>query len=54
MVSVCATIGDHLPEVGNDDSRVFIWSTRESREGNLANDELETDPFHAWVKALTA
>lgn len=54
MVSVCVTIGDHLPEVCNDDSRVFIWRKRESREGNLAIDKLKIDPFYAWVKALTA
>lgn len=54
MVSVCGTIGDHLPEVCNDDSRVFTQRKRESREGNLAIDKLEIDPFHAWVKAPTA
>lgn len=54
MVSVCVTIGDHLPEVCNDDSRVFKQRKRESREGNLAINELENDPFNARVKALTA
>lgn len=54
MVSVCVTIGDHLQEVCNDDSRGFIRRKRESREGNLAIAELEIDPFHTRVKALTA
>lgn len=54
MVSVCVTTGDHLPEVCNDDSRVFKWRKRGSTEGNLAIDELEIDPFHARVKVFTA
>lgn len=32
----------------------FSYGRKETREGNLDIDELEIDPFHACVKALSA